>query len=192
MNISPDKSTWFLFVQGDLNVFSSLFKGYYPSLHNYGLKISGDIELTEDCLQDFFIYLYEHRESLGEVNHVKSYLFISFRRAIFKKLKETRKFLSLEDTNEKAIKFQFSEAELAEQREFTSIQKSTLAMLLNNLSPREKEVVYLKYYSDLKTNEIAEIMNIGYQSVLNMLQKAFVKLRASTEDETIRAILKKS
>tara|TARA_R110002051_G_scaffold100879_4_gene171374 strand:+ start:12638 stop:13216 length:579 start_codon:yes stop_codon:yes gene_type:complete len=192
MNISPEKSTWFLFVQGDLNIFSLIFKEYYPLLHNYGLKISNDIDFTEDCLQDFFIYLYEHRESLGEVNHIKSYLFISFRRAIFKRLKEKRKVISLENPYERIKKFQFSEEELTVQREFTSIQKHTLSLLLNKLSTRQKEVVYLKYYSDLKTTEIAEVMQISYQSVLNMLQKAFINLRANVEDETIRAILKKT
>tara|TARA_R110002051_G_scaffold227671_2_gene289947 strand:- start:10933 stop:11508 length:576 start_codon:yes stop_codon:yes gene_type:complete len=190
MNISPEKSTWFLFVQGDLNVFSSLFKGYYPILHNYGLKISENVSLTEDCLQDFFLYLYENRENLGEVNNVKSYLFVSFRRAIFKKLKKERIFTDFEEDFEFSKNFEFSPEEIAIQKEFTSLQKSTIAFILNDLSVREKEVVYLKYYSNLKTNEISDVMGISYQSVLNTLQKAFVKLRSTAEKELILAVLK--
>jgi RNA polymerase sigma factor (sigma-70 family) len=190
MNISPEKATWFLFIQGDLNVFSSLFKGYYPLLHNYGYKITADVALTEDCLQDFFLYLYEHRKNLGEVDHVKSYLFVSFRRAIFKKLKEKRKFIFIDDSYEASADFEFSAEELTIQKEFNLIQKSALALLLNQLSAREKEVIYLKYQSALNTKEIAAVMNISYQSVLNTLQKAFVKLRNTVENDTIRAILK--
>jgi len=190
MNISPEKSTWFLFVQGDLNVFSSLFKGYYPILHNYGLKISENVSLTEDCLQDFFLYLYENRENLGEVNNVKSYLFVSFRRAIFKKLKKERIFTDFEEDFEFSKNFEFSPEEIAIQKEFSSLQKNTIAFILNDLSVREKEVVYLKYYSNLKTNDVSEVMGISYQSVLNTLQKAFVKLRAAAEKELIEAVLK--
>lgn len=190
MNISPEKSTWFLFIQGDINVFSSIFKGYYPKLRNYGIKITGNTALTEDCLQDFFLYLYENRENLGEVNNVKAYLFISFRRAIFKKLKKEKSYIDFDENFESFINFEFSPEELAIQKEFTSIKKTTLSSILNNLSPREKEVVYLKYYSNLATKEIAEVMNITYQSVLNTLQKAFVKLRVNTEKEVIQSILK--
>tara|TARA_R110000868_G_scaffold5395_5_gene32809 strand:- start:10033 stop:10608 length:576 start_codon:yes stop_codon:yes gene_type:complete len=190
MNISPEKSTWFLFVQGDLNVFSAIFRGYYPILHNYGLKISENTSITEDCLQDFFLYLYENRENLGEVNNVKSYLFVSFRRAMFKKLKKERIFTDFEEDFEFSKNFEFSPEEIAIQKEFTSLQKQTLVFILNDLSVREKEVVYLKYYSNLKTNDISDVMGISYQSVLNTLQKAFIKLRATTEKELIEAILK--
>tara|TARA_R110000796_G_scaffold35017_1_gene89978 strand:+ start:65928 stop:66503 length:576 start_codon:yes stop_codon:yes gene_type:complete len=190
MNISPEKSTWFLFVQGDLNVFSAIFRGYYPILHNYGLKISENTSITEDCLQDFFLYLYENRENLGEVNNVKSYLFVSFRRAMFKKLKKERIFTDFEEDFEFSKNFEFSPEEIAIQKEFTSLQKQTLAFILNDLSVREKEVVYLKYYSNLKTNDISDVMGISYQSVLNTLQKAFIKLRATAEKELIEAILK--
>ncbi len=133
MNISPEKASWFLFVQGDLNVFSSLFKGYYPLLHNYGFKITADVALTEDCLQDFFLYLYEYRENLGEVDCVKSYLFVSFRRAIFKKLKEKRKFILIDNHDEAAVDFEFSAEELTIQKEFAVIQKSALARINFNL-----------------------------------------------------------
>lgn len=189
--IQPEKVIWHLFIGGDLNAFSTLFREYYPLLHNYGYKISANLDLTEDCLQDFFIYLFENRKKLGEVHNIKAYVFVAFRRAIFKSLKRERRFTDLEGALETLSKFEFSPEEIAMEQELVSARSEVLVQVLNGLSKREREVVYLKYYSDLKTKEISEVMGISYQSVLNTLQKAFSKLRDSVESQVIRQILQR-
>ena len=190
MNNSSEKSIWHLFVEGDINAFSTLFKAYYSQLHNYGLKISSNTSLTEDCLQTFFIYLYDNRKNLGAVDNIKSYLFVSYRRALLKTLKEERKFTTYHEIFEDSTVFAFSPEELIVQREFAKIKLNTLAELLNMLSVRERESIYLKYYSNLSTSEISEVMNISYQSVLNTLQKAFIKLRIRVESDEKKRIFK--
>lgn len=190
MTDSSEKSIWHLFVEGDVNAFSTLFKNYYPLLHNYGLKISGKPSLTEDCLQSFFVYLYDNRKNLGTISQIRSYLFVSYRRALLKYLKKERKFTSYEEVFESSEVFEFSPEELIVEQEFTKIRSHTLTNLLNNLSVREREVIYLKYYSSLSTSEISEIMDISYQSVLNTLQKAFTKLRTHVASGEIKQAFK--
>ncbi|MBM1106910.1 sigma-70 family RNA polymerase sigma factor [Aurantibacter crassamenti] len=188
MNESSEKAIWLLFVEGDLNAFSTLFKLFYDPLHNYGLKISSNSEITEDCLQNFFIYLYDNRTTFGTVKHVKSYLFVSFRRALLKSLKKERKYTDLNLAQENSTAFEFSSEELMVKQELTKIRKEAVAILLNSLSTREREAIYLKYYSELPTNRISEVMDISYQSVLNTLQKAFTKLRHHLEKHEIKQV----
>ncbi len=188
MEISSEKAVWDFFVGGDLNAFSTLFKHYYSPLYNYGIRISNNPDITEDCLQDFFVYLYEHRSSLGHVRQVKAYLFVSYRRALVKTLQKQHLMRSLEETD---TVFLFSQEEIRIGETFSTQRAKTLEAILNQLSPREREVIYLKYYSNLKNPEITEVMNISYQSVLNTLQKAFTKLRTRLETAAIREVLKK-
>lgn len=190
MSTINEKLLWQLFIEGDVNAFSSLFKTYYSELHNYGIKISSDQMITEDCLQSFFVYLYNSRENLGAINNVKSYLFISFRRALLKFIKKERRYTTYDQIFETNEIFGFSTEELAIDQEAAKLKNETLASLLNTLSVRQREVIYLKYYSNLTTNEISEVMDISYQSVLNLLQKAFTKLRSKAEDQKISAIFK--
>tara|TARA_R110002167_G_scaffold54785_29_gene156119 strand:+ start:1365 stop:1928 length:564 start_codon:yes stop_codon:yes gene_type:complete len=187
MDITSEKTVWQFFIGGDLNAFSTIFKTYYPQLHNYGLRISNNIELTEDCLQDFFVYLYEHRQALGKVNCIKSYLFVSFRRAIIKSAKQDILFESISENDGIFI---FSAEEIRINEELSAQKAKLLGSILNGLSTREREVIYLKFYSNLKTDEITEVMGISYQSVLNTLQKAFVKLRNTVETAVLRQVLK--
>ena len=73
------------------------------------------------------------------------------------------------------------------QQEIDFLKKESVSRLLNELPDRQKEVLFLKYYSNLKVTEISEVMNINYQSVLNMMHKAIKKMRQST---ALRQLLK--
>lgn len=55
-----------------------------------------------------------------------------------------------------------------------------LARLLNSLTGRQKEIVYLRYYEDLSYQEISELLSINFQSVANHLQRAFETLRKNS------------
>ena len=191
MNQSSHDTIWALFIEGERSAYTSLFKFYYPKLYGYGLKISANTTLTEDCLQDFFVHLYENKNSMGKIKSVDAYLFVSFRRALLKVMNKEKTFTDFENHQPSAYQFAFSAEELAIQKEYTSLTKTVVASILNELSNREREVVYLKYYSNLKTKDIADVMDISYQSVLNTLQKAFAKLRKRSEDEVIKSVLKK-
>lgn len=188
---NSEETLWCLFLEGDTNAFSSLFKMYYSPLYSYGLKISRNTAITEDCLQNFFIYLFENRKGIGNVSNIKAYLFVSYRRALLSYLKKERNFIDFDEKSTPNLNFEFSPEELTIKQEFTSAQRNTIVTILNNLSPREREVIYLKYYSVITTPEISKIMNISYQSVLNTLQKAFSKLRKTIENEMLSEVLKK-
>ena len=192
MNISPDDSLWYFFKKGDINAFKSLFKKYYPILYAYGVKLTNAPDLTEDCLQNLFVYLWENSESLGHVQNLKAYFFISFKRRLLKQVKQQYSRTSLSEYNGVKQEIAFSPQEVAVKQEVQFLCTQTLHQLLNELPPREKEVIYLKYYCDMSTQEISGIMEIKPQSVLNILQKAMIKLRKQSENQIIAEILKKS
>ncbi len=185
-----DQILWSEFRKGSKDAFQSLFREYYSSLYFYGLKFCNDKELTEEVLQDFFIYLHNKANSLSPVKHIKSYLLISFRRMLLKRLEQKRAFLKKVTQLDHCNSFCFNPDELEEIQTFSSSSTTALATLLNQLPDRQKEVVYLKFYNDLKVSEIAEVMEISTQSVSNTLQKAFSKLRNLIENDKILSIIK--
>ncbi len=192
MELHSDETIWYFFKKGESHGFSLLFKKYYPQLHVYGLKLSNNQELTEDCLQNFFIQLFENRERLGKINSLKAYLFVSFKRRLIKQLQKKQNNIPISEAQLFKTNFTFSIEEISIKQEIQFLCTSTLATLINQLSPRQKEAIYLKYYSEMPTTDIAEVMDMNYQSVLNTLQKAIKKLRIASENQQIKTILKKS
>ena len=116
---------------------------------------------------------------------------MSYRRALFAYLKKEKIFTDIQSNTHSVTNFEISSEEIHINQDFSSAKKETISKILKTLAPREREVIYLKYYSELNTTEISNIMNISYQSVLNTLQKAFTKLRITVEDSVLSAILKK-
>lgn len=192
MDLHSDEALWYFFKKGESSAFTLLFKKYYPQLHVYGIKISNAPSLTEDCLQNFFIQLYEEREKPRIIKNLKAYLFISFKRRLIKQLQKNQKNIPISEAQLFKTNFTFSAEELSIHQEIQFLCTKTLNNLINQLTPRQKEVVYLKYYSEMNNSDIAEVMDMNYQSVLNTLQKAITKLRLSSENQQIKSILKKS
>src|SRR5690606_8712364 len=97
-NIS-DQQLWIALKRGDQTALAELFHRYYASLHQYGYKLTGQSGVVEDGLQEMFLYIYEKRQTVGEVNHVRAYLFKAFRSRIMRMLRNQRKsvYVSLAD-----------------------------------------------------------------------------------------------
>lgn len=191
METATDETLWYFFRRGDKIAFKTLFKKYYPLLYAYGMKICSDVDLTEDNLQNLFIYLFENAKNLEDIKNLKAYLFVSFKRRLLKQVKKQNLTTGITDADIIQQNLFFSPQEIALKQDIQFLCSKTLHVLLNELSPREKEVVYLKYYSGLNTIEISEVMDITSQSVLNTLQKAMKRLRKSSENQIISNILKK-
>ncbi len=71
----------------------------------------------------------------------------------------------------------FSINEIVYKDETDKERKEKLVKAMNQLSPRQKETLFLRYYHGLSNDEIAEVMEINHQSVKNNLSRAVQKLR---------------
>ncbi|WKD86558.1 ECF RNA polymerase sigma factor SigX [Polaribacter huanghezhanensis] len=180
MNKLSDQYIWKTLKEGDLKAFAILYKTYYPKLYNYGLKISKRVPLTEDTLHDFFLYIYEHRQNLSDLDAIAPYLFASYRRHLITALKKKSKIVSFDKMNINIIDIQFTSEEIMIQQESKTFRNKNINTLLNKLPKRQKEAIYLKYYCGLNTNDISEIMNLNYQSTSNTIHKAIKNLREET------------
>jgi len=166
INSTPEE-LWKQFYAGDMRSFRKLYQDFYQPLYNYGLKYLEKNEV-EDCIQDLFLYILQHRNNKVTVKNVNAYLFKSYRNLLSKKAKR----IALEKIKEDLMSIK---AESCCKNE--GIITEFLQELLNRLSPREQEIMQLKYYKNLKNKEIAIRLDIEYQTVRNTLANAIKKMR---------------
>ena len=67
------------FINGDTTAFSKLYNLHVNLLYNYGCKLTTDVELLKDCIQEVFIKIYNKRTELDTVANFKSYIIISLK-----------------------------------------------------------------------------------------------------------------
>ena len=181
-----DMVLWQQILGGDKAAFSQLYLSYRPLLIHYGFKLCQDETLIEECLQELFCKLYFQKNRIPFIRNMKTYLLVSFRRDLLRMLIKQRKSTPSQYSEPHLV---FScEDFLIEQEQLTE-RRDMLAHMLNMLSPRQREIIYLKYYNGLDNKEIATVLGISYPVVSNTIYKAFKKLRAMTQVKNFPAFL---
>jgi RNA polymerase sigma factor (sigma-70 family) len=178
------KKIWDDLRNDDSGALNKLFYKFYDDLYFYGTKLCKDNDQITDSIQEVFIYLWESRKSLSNVSHVKSYIFKIFRNKIFK-AKASSKIYSLFPNNEQINhpNFEISQEDLLIEQELNSTRSELILNILNELTPKQREILYLKYYCNLSNTEISEALSIEKQSVSNLLNRSFHFLRKKLKPE---------
>ncbi|GAB4012558.1 sigma-70 family RNA polymerase sigma factor [Spirosoma migulaei] len=181
-DLVDDTVLWQRFRTGDTIAFDQLVQRYYQTLFRYGIRLDADDEYVKDCIQDVFVELWQRRNTVNETEFVKFYLLKSLRRRIFRgRAKWGSNWEALEENYFFEVEFSI-EAQLITQ-EVSRDQVQQLEALLNKLSRRQKEVIFLKFYQNLTHEQIGEVMSLNRQSVYNILHEALQKLRTTWQGD---------
>lgn len=174
---------WLSLQKGDEVAFESLYSKYANALLAYGLKITPQQEIINDALQDVFIHIWQKRDNLPLVENVKAYLLKSLRNRVIRIL-ESRNLNGNGIQPNQAVQESFEQQLILE--ELVDERLSKMYHSIRHLPTRQKEVIHLKYFQNLGTEEIADLLSINYQSVSNLLYKGIQKLRKQVKVKTIR------
>jgi RNA polymerase sigma-70 factor (ECF subfamily) len=167
---------WIRALEGDTHAFQNIHRELFRGLYNYALKLLQDGELANDAVQELFVRLWVRRDNIGPMRKVKPYFFTALRRQILNELRNSQA-RALKITSLPGPDIDFSPEEIVMRNEEYESLQAKIAALLNELPKRQKEVIYLHYFEEMDYSQIAEVMGIHYQSVLNLTQKALQKLR---------------
>lgn len=172
-----DLFLWQRILDNDKEALGELFDRYARELLAYGFRIHSDLPLIKDLVQDVFVDVWMYREGLSRQVKVKFYLYQCLRNALLRQLAKNKTgFTSDQDMHNITDPVDSPEIRFL-QLEEESYQQNRLSRSLRLLTPREREVVSLKYYSDLKLREIAALLDLKEQTIANTLQNALSKLR---------------
>src|SRR5678816_2987042 len=87
LNDGNAKEIWTRLKDGDQQAFLELYKKNYIGLINYGLKLTGNRDLTKDCITQVLLNLWDKRKELAPVENVRSYLLTCLRRELYAELR---------------------------------------------------------------------------------------------------------
>ncbi|WP_128546364.1 RNA polymerase sigma factor [Larkinella soli] len=175
---SQEQVLWQAFRLGDRKAFAALLDQYYALLLRYGLRLCPDRDLVKDCLHDLFVDLWNQRERLDAVRSIRAYLLISFRRKLLKETRKHRRFESTEAMgDEYAFDVQFAVETGLIQEEMQQENQLKLRHLLEQLTKRQREALYLRFYQELDYDDIARMMSIQYHSAVNLVYESLRLLR---------------
>ncbi len=171
-----DLVLWQNLLSGDRKALASIYTRYFDALYNYGIKISRDAVIVEDAIQDLFIEIWNRREGLNkEVKSIKYYLYICLRRKIVLKINQHNNTVDIDKIASFDIALSHKSHYLNNQINIELRKK--LVEVIETLSPKQREALFLIYFEELPYEEVATIMSLKIKTVYNLVHQAITRLK---------------
>ncbi|RYE52916.1 MAG: sigma-70 family RNA polymerase sigma factor [Sphingobacteriales bacterium] len=155
--------------------YTEIIKRYSITLFDFGIRFCQDEEIVKDCIQQLFLDLWNKSFDITERDTLKSYLFKAVRNRVIREKAKWQKNSVLTEDYEFTLEFGIESKIIAIDSDLELAKK--VKKLLNALPPRQREIIYLRFYEGLDIPEISDVMGINRQSAHNLLQKAYEKIR---------------
>jgi RNA polymerase sigma factor (sigma-70 family) len=177
-----DKELWGRIKDNDKEALTQLFKRYYFFLVKTGISYVQDPELAKDAANDLFFNLWRSRTTLSDVDNVRAYLSTAFRNQVFllarrdlQNKDHLQQWQQTEDSREASYE------EIIVSQQIKEAQKENLHRALEQLTPRQKEYLRLKFYEGLTYEEIAEKTGQTVKTIYNTTYEALKLLRREVQ-----------
>lgn len=158
---------------GDKAAFTTLYKMYWPKVHNFSRLYLSSMTEVEEVVQETFVKLWEARIFLKENENFKGFLFIITRNIIFNQFRKSfnenvYKMTVLSNTE--------TEYNIENEMDATDLQ-AYIKKLISELTPRQQEVFHLSREEHLSYKEIAIKLSISEKTVERHINEALKFLR---------------
>ncbi|MDZ7692592.1 MAG: sigma-70 family RNA polymerase sigma factor [Balneolaceae bacterium] len=168
-----DAELWKNLKKGNRNALEVIFCRYYDDLFRYAVKFCGSEVVAEDHIQDLFLRIWKKRNNLGFVTGVKTYLWTALRRSLINQSnKDYRTSEIYAELGEQTNSMQFAADEIIIKKEKDQEKQEALKQAMDELTPRQREIIYLRYYEGMTYEEIMLITSLNYQTLRNYVYES--------------------
>lgn len=165
-------------VTNHLQTFYTWHSQYYNDLMMMGLRLGWEKEMLKDIINQVFLDLIEKNVDPSLINTPKAFLTTTFKRKLIDADRKNKRIINAHILLEKQETRESSTQEKWEETEDLLQLVNRLKALYENLPPRCKKVIYLKFYEALSTEQIIERTGLSARSVYNNLFEGIKLLRA--------------
>lgn len=178
---------WEAFVSGDEQVFELVYDAFFNPLYNYGRKFTVDSELIEDAIQDLFIRFWKNRTNLNKPVSLRNYLFKAFRNHLIDRLKASGRYV-LGDGDHLELDTVQSVEQVKIALEIDHAKSLRLTKAMQQLTERQKEAVFLRFYESFSYEEIAETMDITIKATYKLMARSIDAMRSALNEGGIKIL----
>jgi len=150
---------------------AALVEQYAPTLYRVAYSVLRQAEDAEDAVQETFLRVMKHRETLGEVRDHRVWLIRIVWNIVLDRKRRAKTRPETDDVAELARVLP-AEGLSAEDRAAAAQHHAHVLAMVETLPAKEKEVLELSAFEELSSVEIAEVLEITESSVRSRLFRA--------------------
>ncbi|NSL87631.1 RNA polymerase sigma-70 factor [Chitinophaga solisilvae] len=163
----------------DSEEFDNHFREHYNWLCYCAVKVTKDMDVARDLVQDFFVYFWTNRDRLQIEGSFKSYA----SRAVLNIAVSHMRHTKIREENNSAIAGEeadnsFDTGTALQEQEF---RISRLFEAINELPEQRKRILIMHQFGKLKYAEIADKLSLSKNTVKTHLKLAYKILRENLD-----------
>jgi RNA polymerase sigma-70 factor (ECF subfamily) len=166
--------------EGKEIAYNFLIDSYQQKLYAYAFGLLKDHDLSEDVVQNIFVYIWKNRLNLKDDFSIKNYLYRAIYNDCIDYYRKRKTVTALEKKYIDALNHVIEEVDENSLEKLIALVKKEI----ENLPPKCKRTFILSKQEGLTNIEIAEYLNISIKSVEAHITKAFSILRKTLGDKT--------
>jgi len=175
-----DEQLMFLFQGGDENAYIELVNRYKDKLINFIFNYLGDLESSEDVVQETMIKLYQKKHYYKEIAKFSTWLYTIAKNLANTELRKRKQrkttLLSQFSKDDKTYELPTNDPEPGQEIQ-TEIVNKIIRDAVNKLSEKFKIVIVLRDIQGLSYEDISEIINVPIGTVKSRINRARLQLQ---------------
>lgn len=160
--------------------FKKLFDELYEPLCNLAHSILDNYDLSEDVVQEVFVYLWQAKHKLEIRTNLKNYIFSAVRNKAIEKLRR-QKLDEKYKTDQIDNQTEYTEENDFEQEKYILIDK--LYKSIDKLPDKCRIIFRMSKLEGMTYTEIAEELDLSVKTIESQMRRAFILLRDMIKNE---------
>lgn len=170
---SNEARLWKDYQNGSHNALFTIYEIMFPLLLRNGMSIIRDKNFVHGVIDQFFLYLWDKRMNLSTPANLASYLIVSFKRFLLQDVKKEKRSYCMANPD---VAEPSQEDQLISNQLLIELQQK-IGKAMQKLSPRQNQLIVLRYYEGLTCDQIAKRTALTHRTVYNKLYEALKLLR---------------
>jgi len=163
-------------VSSRLDALAELYEQHSGSAFRLAYLLTGDADQAEDLVQDAFVKLIGRFANLRNPDSFDAYLrqtVVNLTRSTFRRRRVERAYLARQRATAPASSGGLPDVE----------ERDALWTQLNNIAPRQRAALVLRYYEDLTEYQTADLLGCSIRTVNSLVARGMQAMRAQQEGE---------
>jgi len=163
--------------KGDTDAFDGLFRIFGDRIYGYFYRLTSNIDTSEDLTSELFVKVVEKIRTYKGPNFT-AWIFSVAKNVFYDHLRQKQKLEKIIDSN---IDRQLGNANLQNNKN-VKMHFDILQQHLERLDDKTKELIVLRFYSDMTFKEIANARGEPIGSVLSIIHRGLARLKTLMEN----------
>lgn len=164
--------------KNDREAIVLLHQHLYKEMLHSGLRTCLDRELVKDAIHDVLLGVWSRRKALHHVGNLKGYLLICLRNNLLRRIARENRYCRIDETDTLAFHHEISAESMLLRAEQDTELRKRVAAALNKLTPRQRQIIRLRYFEEHNIAHIAQLTAMETKTVYNTLYMAMKVLGA--------------